>query len=363
MNKREKDRDFHRHGALMRYARALGFGDIHTKIDAKTGLSAIIAIHSTDLGPAIGGCRLHSYRSSGQAMKDVLRLSYMMTLKAAVSGLPHGGAKSVILKPAVIKDRPALFRAFGDFVHEMNGRYISAMDVGTTTQDMEYIAERTPHVIGTSSQGDPSPFTAQGVFRSIQAAVKFKFNRDDLEGLHVALQGAGKVASTLAKQLHQHGAKITVCDIQDSAAQMLAEECSGDVVDCGAIYDVDCDIFAPCALGGTINLDSIQRITASIIAGAANNQLAHKKYGQMLHEKGVLYAPDFVVNAGGLIQAASLHDYQDITKANRLIDRLYDNMLALFERAAKLNQPTTETAELIARERLLAKQDEHAEIA
>jgi len=358
-------RDYHTHEALMRYARVLGFGDIHTKIDPVTGLRAIIAIHNTQRGPAIGGCRLYHYKSHGLALKDVLRLSYMMTLKAAASDLPHGGAKTVIIKPPVIKDRDAIFRSFGDFVHEMNGRYVTAMDIGTTTHDMDIIAERTPHVIGAAgtdeAQSDPSPFTGIGVMRGIQAAVKFKLGHDDVEGLRVAIQGGGKVAYYLSQLLHQHGAQITMCDTKPEATQRFVEEFNAYIVAPEEIYDVDCDIFAPCAIGGTINLNTLNRLNAKIIAGSANNQLAHRKYGEIAREKGILYAPDFVINAGGLIQAASVHDYHDIEIAKKLTEQIYDRMLTLFERAKQANKPTIDIAEFIAIEKLSEKKSDYVE--
>ena len=351
--------DHYRYEALMRYARLLGFGDIHTKIDPISGLRAIIAIHNTQRGPAIGGCRLYQYKSHGSALKDVIRLSYMMTLKAAANDLPHGGAKAVILKPPFIKDRDAIFRSFGDFVHDMNGRYITAMDIGTTTHDMDIIAERTPHVIGAAGtdeiQGDPSPFTGKGIFRGIQAAVKFKLGRNTLDGMRVAIQGGGKVAYYLSQHLHQHGVKITVCDPRSESLEPFIKEFDAQIVSPEAIYDVPCDIFSPCAIGGTINLGTINRIRAKIIAGAANNQLAHRKYGAVLRQRGVLYAPDFLINAGGLIQAASIHDYHDVNIAIKLTEQIYDRMIAVFERAEALNKPTEEIAELIAIEKLNEK--------
>ena len=262
----------------------------------------------------------------------------------------------MILQPPVIQDRDALFREFGDFIHEMNGRYITALDVGTTTHDMDIIAERTPHVIGAAGtdkiQSDPSPYTADGIIRGIQAAVLFKMKRNTLEGIRVAVQGAGKVAYYLCQHLHQQGAQITVTDVKLDATQPFVEEFNARVVAPEAIYDVDCDIFSPCAIGGTINLDTLRRIKARIIAGSANNQLAHHEYGVVAQKKGILYAPDFVINAGGLIQAAAIHDYHDISIANQLISQLYDRMLRLFERAAQTNQPTHEIAELIAIEKL-----------
>lgn len=344
------------HEGLIRYAKMLGFGDIHTKIDSTSGLKAIIAIHSTKRGPAIGGCRFYHYALMNSALKDALRLSYMMTLKAAFSDLPHGGAKAVIMKPSSAYDREALFRSFGDFVHDMNGRYITAMDIGTTTKDMDVISGRTSQVIGAAGtdtvQNDPSPFTSKGVFLGLKAAIKFKWNRDDLEGLHIAIQGAGKTAYYLAQLLHQHGATITICDLKLEATQRFIDEFKANVVPPETIYDIKCDIFSPAAIGGVINLNTLNRIKAFIIAGPANNQLAHQKYGVIAHQRGFLYVPDYVINAGGLIQAASIYDYHNVSVANRLIEKLYDRLLELLTRSFKENKPTTEVANSMAKEKL-----------
>lgn len=349
-------RQHYRHDALMRYARMLGFGEIHTKIDRDSGLHAIIAIHSTQLGPAIGGTRYYPYISADLALKDVLRLSYMMTLKAAVSDLPHGGAKAVIIKPKVVKDTEALFRAYGDFVHSLNGCYITAEDVGTTTELMNTIATRTPHVIGAKEPGrvhcQPSPHTAMGVFRGMQAAVQFKLNRDSLKGVHVAIQGVGAVGRALIELLTEAGARVSITDPKADALTHCVKTYGATAVALDDIYDVDCDIFAPCALGGTINANTIKRISAPIIAGSANNQLAHHKYAALLNEHDVLYAPDFVINSGGLINAAMVHDYQDIAMGDAQIDKLYNTLLTMFERAKKEKQPTTYIAEKMALEKL-----------
>ncbi|QTS84161.1 Leu/Phe/Val dehydrogenase [Coxiella endosymbiont of Amblyomma nuttalli] len=347
---------YHTYAGLMRYARMLGFGDIHTKIDLTAGLHAIIAIHSTKRGPAIGGCRFYSYSSTNLALKDAIRLSYMMTLKAAFTDLPNGGAKAVILNHSTIKNREMLFRSFGDFVHSMNGRYITAMDIGTTTQDMDIVAECTPHVIGAAgtdkSQSDPSSFTARGIFLGIKAAVKFKLNRDTIEGLHVVLQGGGKTAYNLARLLYQAGVTISMCDTKPEVTQQFADEFQARVIAPEIIYDVSCDVFSPCAVGGVINLNTLNRLRTSIIAGSANNQLAHRKYGIIAHQRGLLYVPDYVINAGGLIQAASIHRYHDINIANQLIHNIYDRLLELFDRSIKENIPTAELADLMAKEKL-----------
>lgn len=340
----------------MRYAKILGFGEIHEKVDKKTGLHAIIAIHSTKLGPAIGGTRFFRYHAAGAGLKDALRLSYMMTLKAAVSNLPHGGAKAVIVKPAEIKDRKALFEAYGDFVHEMNGRYITAIDVGTSSEDMNIIATRTPYVIGATEFGkadsDPSPHTALGVMHSIEAAVKFKMDKDTLEDVRIAIQGAGSVGYYLGKLLSERGAHITVSDTKPGAIQRCIDDFGATGVDINEIYDVPCDIFAPCAMGGIINADTVKRLQCDMIVGAANNQLAHHQISKLLDEKGILFAPDFVINSGGLINAAMVHDYQDPSIADKQIAKLYDTVLNLFERSKREHKPTTIIAEEVAREKL-----------
>jgi len=343
---------------LSRYARMLGFGDIHTKIDKVTGLHAIIAVHNTTLGPAIGGCRLYTYTAAEFALKDALRLAYGMTLKAAACGLPHGGAKAVILKPKNLtaENRPDVFRSFGDFVHTLNGRYVTAMDVGSTVDDMTAILERTPYVIGARGPGridkDPAPSTARGVFRAIEAAVKFKLQRDNCSGLRIAIQGAGHVGYLLAKHCVDSGMKVFISDINPEASKRAADELGVTVIDADKIEMVDCDIYAPCALGGTISHDFILKVKAKIIAGSANNQLAHHSIAGLMQEKGLLYLPDFLINSGGLINAAMTYAHQDITVANRRIDEIYGTTLHLLERAASTGKTTARVAEEIAFERL-----------
>ena len=360
MKKKDSQNSIHfSHDTLMRYAKILGFGQIHTKIDSELGLHAIIAIHNTDLGPAIGGTRFIHYPSTSLALYDALRLAYHMTLKAAISDLAHGGAKAVLVKPKDLKNRRAYLRSYGDFVHQMDGQYITAVDVGTNEEDMDIIAERTPYVFGASrvyaQQKDPSLFTAQGVLRGIQAAVKFKLKRDDLEGLHVAVQGAGHVGYLLAKLLTQRGAKITIADPKPELTQHCAVKFNARIVQLDEIYDVPCDIFSPCALGGIINLDTIRRLKASIIAGSANTQLAHHKYDYLLRDKGILYVPDFVINSGGLIYAAMVYDYQDPNMAISKIDQLYSTLLDIFARSEQTNVPTHTVAVQMSEEKLKKK--------
>ncbi len=342
----------------MRYAKRLGFGEIHEKIDPKTGLHAIIAIHNTQLGPAIGGSRFFHYDAVDAALKDALRLSYMMTLKAAISDLPHGGAKAVIIKPQSIKDRHALFEAYGDFVHEMNGRYLSAIDVGTSTDDMNIIAKRTPYVIGATKfrkcDSNPAIHTALGVMKSIEAAVLFHSNKSSVEGIHVAIEGAGSVGYHLGKLLHEQGARMTVYDPRPEAVQRFIDEFNANSVGHDEIYHVPCDIFSPCAMGGVINVKNIKHLRTSMIIGSANNQLAHRNISDLLVQKKILYIPDFLANSGGLIHAAMVYDYQDPNMANNQIIKLYETTLDLLERAQRAQKSTLVIAEAMVREKLMS---------
>lgn len=343
---------------LFRYAEFLNFGDVHIKFDHKTGLKAIVAIHNLKRGPAIGGCRLVQYATADNALEDAMRLAYMMSYKAAINNLPHGGAKAVLLKPKMIKDRTAYFQVFGDFVEELGGRYITAVDSGTTFADMDIIEKRTRFVTCTSasgSAGDPSPITALGVRRGIEAAVKHRLNRNDLQDVHVTIQGAGHVGYYLAKELKQLGARLTMCDVNQKSLSRCVEEFGVAICEPDEIYDVKADVFAPCALGAVLNLQTIKRLSVSIVAGSANNQLAHHQHGFLLHERGILYAPDFVINAGGLIYVAALYDHADPVKGRQQVADIYETTMAIFERAQKENLATTEIAEVMALEKLQEK--------
>lgn len=340
---------------LFRYAEFLGFGELHMKIDIKTGLRAIIAVHSTKRGPAIGGCRLIEYDSTESALKDALRLAQMMSYKAAACDLSHGGAKAVLMRPKIIKDRQAYFSGFGDFVSQLNGDYITAMDAGTTPEDMDVIQSRTPYVTCTSDSpygSDPSPCTAHGVLRGIEAAVKFKLGKDTLENVHVAIQGVGNVGYSLAKSLHAQGARLTVTDTNQNATQRCIDEFKAKTVSAEQIYSVDCDVFSPCALGAIINLKTIEQLKAPIVAGSANNQLAHRNHANLLKQRGILYAPDFIVNAGGLIHVAADYDKRDHDESSQQIDNLYDLLLTIFDRSESEQISTHEIAESIAKARL-----------
>jgi leucine dehydrogenase len=343
--------------SLIRYAEWLGYGDIHIKIDPHTGLKAIVAIHNLQRGPAIGGCRMVAYPTIDLAIEDALRLGYMMSFKAAINNLPHGGAKSVIIKPKVIKDREAFFEKFGEFVHELGGRYITAVDSGTSEADMDIVARRTPYVTCTTQSGqdgDPSPLTAFGVRRAIEAAVKFKMARNSVEGVHVAIQGAGHVGYYLAKELKERGAIITMTDINQTVLEKCVDELQVKTCRSEEIYTIPSDVFSPCALGAVLNKDTIKQLKAKIVAGSANNQLAHHHYDTLLHERGILYAPDFLINAGGLIHVAVVYDHGDLKKSMEQIDHIYDTVYGIFERSQRENLPTNHIAEDIALQRLLS---------
>ncbi len=329
-------------------AEAMGFGDVHFKIDFATGLRAIIAIHNTNLGPALGGCRCIHYDSTSDAVYDALRLAQGMSYKAAIAGLALGGGKAVLMRPKVIADRAAYFESFGDFVEQLGGRYITCVDSGTGVNDMDIVAHRTKHVTGTSIEhegsGDPSPFTAHGVLRCIEAAVLHKFGKQDLANVHVAIQGAGHVGYFLAKELHGRGARLTICDVNEQAVQHLVQEFGCESIEPERIFDMECDVFSPCALGGAINHETVERLKAPIIAGAANNQLTDHAVVAALQKKGVLYAPDYVANAGGLIQVVLKDEKQSMKKINAI----YDTVTSIFQRADETGEATTDIADHMA---------------
>lgn len=335
------------------YAMARGFGDLHFKVDPHTGMKAIIAIHSTKLGPALGGCRFIEYPDTMSALKDVMRLARGMSYKAASVNLPLGGGKAVVIKPSGAFDRAAYMHAFGRFVEEMNGRYITALDSGTELSDMDIIAQHTKYVASLSRyNGDPSPYTALGVFRGIQAAVSFKLGKDTLQGLHVAIQGLGHVGYELARLLSEAGARLTVSDLNQAAVEKAIKDFKAEAVSSDQIHTVPCDVFSPCALGAVINDLSIPQLQTSIIAGAANNQLAHAHHGQKVYDKGILFAVDYVINAGGLIYAASKYLNTPEEQVNQQIHGIYRSSIEIFERSAKEHKSTSAIADEMAQEKL-----------
>lgn len=317
--------------------------------DAASGLKAIIAVHSTKLGAAVGGCRMWDYASDEEALVDVLRLSKGMTYKNALAGLSMGGGKSVIIGDAKTLKSEALFKAFGEALNSLNGRYLSAEDVNITTSDIAIANSVTPFVTGTEGKsGNPAPFTALGTFLGIKASVKHKLNRDDLTGLKVAIQGLGSVGYLLCEHLHKAGAKLVITDINQAALDIAATEFGAKVVGLDEIYDQDVDIYAPCALGATINDETISRLKAVIVAGCANNQLAEPRHDQVLVERGILYAPDYVINAGGIINVSFENNY-DANKSTLKVEEIYHTLLDIYAKADTQNSPTGIIADEMAR--------------
>lgn len=324
--------------------------------DKPTGLKAIIAIHNTVLGPALGGTRMWNYKSEADALKDVLRLSRGMTYKAAISGLNLGGGKAVIIGDSRKDKSEALFRRFGKFVDSLAGKYITAEDVGISPKDMSYVNMETDSVSGLPGKGgDPSPITAYGVYVGMKAAAKRKFGSDSLEGKKIAVQGVGHVGEYLVEFLASEGAVITVTDIHQETLRRVASEYNAKVVEPDEIYDVDMDIYAPCALGATVNDDTLSRLKCSIIAGAANNQLAKEDvHGKAVMEQGMLYVPDFMINAGGLMNCyVELTGYKKDLAMARAED-IYGTTLSILDRSARENIPTYQIANRMAEERIEA---------
>lgn len=320
--------------------------------DKKSGLKAIICIHSTALGPAVGGCRMWEYANDEEALIDALRLSRGMTYKNAMAGLPFGGGKGVILGDSKTMKSDELFKAYGRFLNNLNGRYVTAEDVGITTADMAIVHTETAFVAGLEGKsGDPSPLTAYGVYKGIKASVQHKFGVDNLAGLNISVQGVGHVGYYLCRYLHDEGAKLIVCDINQESIDRVVTEFNATAVGIDEIYDQDVDIYAPCALGATINDQTINRLKCSIVAGAANNQLAEDRHGTELMQKGILYAPDYVINAGGIINISFEENYS-LEKAMAKVDEIYDTLIEVFETSAREGNTTNHIADQLARERI-----------
>lgn len=334
------------------------FGEVHFRLDKATQLKAIVAIHDSRLGPALGGCRFIEYDTDDAAYIDALRLARGMTYKAALAGLAHGGGKSVIIRPKGRFDRVALFRAFGRFIEDLRGHYITAEDSGTGLEDMEIIRTQTKNVTGVDpshgGSGDPSPFTALGVRRGIEACVKFKLGKSDLKNVHVAVQGVGHVGYYLCKELHAAGAKLTVADVDRLKSERAQREFGAAVTSIDDVAKVDCDVFAPCALGAGINDDTVPHLKAGIVAGAANNQLAEPRHGDDLHARGILYAPDYAINAGGLVNVAQEVKGYDAKVSRERTLQIYDTIFEICGRSKKLNAPTYKVADIMVEEKLAA---------
>lgn len=328
--------------------------------DPVSGLKAIICIHDTTLGPALGGTRMWNYANEEDAIIDALRLARGMTYKNAAAGLNLGGAKAVIIGDAKKDKSEALFRAFGRFVESLNGRYITAEDVGTCVEDMDFIKMETSHVAGLASvagsSGDPSPVTAYGTWKGIKACAKETWGNDSLAGKTIAVQGLGHVGYTLCKLLKDEGAKLVATDISSDNVKRVVSEFGAVAVNPNEIYDVECDIFSPCALGAIINDETIPRLKCCIIAGAANNQLKEERHGNIIHEKGILYAPDFIINAGGVMNVADelLDGGYSRERAIRKVDTVFDNIEKVIAISKRERIPTYKAADILAEERINA---------
>jgi len=323
--------------------------------DVATGLKAIIAIHSTALGPAAGGCRLWTYATDDAALTDVLRLSRGMSYKNAMAGLKFGGGKAVIIKTPDFKATDDLYECFGDFVEKLGGDYVTAEDVGMSVRIMQVIARRTRFVSGLPplaghAGGDPSPKTAWGVYKGIEAAARFKLGRDGVKGLRIAVQGVGNVGYHLCGHLARAGASLLVSDIDPGRVSQVCGEFAATAVGPDDILFADVDVVSPCALGAILTADSIPRIRARIIAGGANNQLATDADGQRLSDAGILYAPDYVINGGGIINVASeYYDDADDEEVTRRVSAIGDRLTGIFEQAAATGRPTNVVADEMAR--------------
>lgn len=331
--------------------------------DKDSGLKAIIGIHNTTLGPALGGTRMWQYNNEWEALNDVLRLSRGMTYKSAISGLDLGGGKAVIIGNSKTDKSPELIKAFAKYVHSLSGRYITAEDVGTTTADMDLIRSITPHVTGISESlggsGNPSPVTAYGVFMGLKAAANFKFGTDDLGGKKIYVQGIGNVGETLVKHLTEHGAEVVITDISRERLEEVSKKYNVKIYEGNDIYSEDMDIYAPCALGATLNTENIGKLKAKVVAGAANNQLEKEDiHGKLLQDKGIVYAPDFVVNAGGIINVfGEIAKYKE-GEAKTRTENIYHTTMDILKRSASSGLLPQQAAMKIAEERIENKKKE-----
>lgn len=328
--------------------------------DAEAGYRGVVVIHSTALGPAVGGTRYWHYEADSDALTDALRLARGMTYKNALAGLPWGGGKSVILrdrpdKEPTGRDREKLFRAHGKLIETLGGKYITAEDVGTNPADMEYIRLETDHVAGLKGRsGDPSPHTARGVFRAVQAAARHKWGSDDLAGKTVAIQGCGHVGHYLARELHQVGAKLIVSDVDRHRVERMVREFAARAEATDKIYAADAEIFAPCALGGILNDQTIPQLRAQLVVGGANNQLLEPRHGDLLEQHGILYAPDYAANAGGVIHGYCVEvlGWDSARARKRIDDTIYETMLRIFWIASAEGIATYRAADRLVEERL-----------
>lgn len=335
--------------------------------DKDTGLKAIIGIHNSVLGPALGGTRMWNYANEWEALNDVLRLSRGMTYKSAITGLDLGGGKAVIIGDAKTQKTPEMMRKFGEFVNSLSGRYITAEDVGMVTADMDTVRDVTPYVTGISESrggsGNPSPVTAYGVYMGMKAAAKYQFGSDNLDGKKILVQGIGHVGETLVDYLTKEGALVQISDINEERLQEVSAKYGSTIYTGADLYTADVDIYAPCALGATINDDTVYKIKAKVIAGAANNQLANENVqGPILQQRGIVYAPDFLINAGGIINVFSEIAHYDKAESMRRTENIYNTTLEIFEYAKSNNLTPQKAAMEIADARIAQRKKEKAKL-
>ena len=333
---------------------------VHAFFDAKSGLRGFIALHSTALGPGFGGCRMWPYETEAEALSDALRLSRGMSYKNALAGLSYGGGKAVIIADSKKDKTEELFEAYGRVIESLGGRYLTAEDVGICVEDMQIVARQTEHVSGIGQEGkfaggDPSPVTAYGVYLGLSAAVRHKLGAETVKGLKVAVQGVGNVGFNLCKHLHENGARLVVADVYEPNVKRAVDAFGAETVSPDEILFEEADVLAPCALGGVLNAETISDLQAGIIAGAANNQLGTDADGAALKARGILYAPDYVVNSGGIMAVAAEHE-GGISEADVMakVERIHDRTLQIFARADKEDAPTSEIADEMAREVIAA---------
>jgi leucine dehydrogenase len=331
--------------------------------DKDTGLKAIIGIHNSIMGPALGGTRMWNYANEYEALNDVLRLSRGMTFKSAISGLDLGGGKAVIIGDAKTQKTPELMRKFGEFIHTLSGRYITAEDVGMETKDMDLVRDITPFVTGISEErggsGNPSPVTAFGVYMGMKAAAKNQFGSDKLAGKKILVQGIGNVGQALVAYLVKEDAVVYISDISDEKMQEVAAKYGAKIFTESDLFAADVDIYAPCALGATLNDNTVHKIKAKVIAGGANNQLANEDiHGQILKDRGITYAPDFLINAGGIINIYREIGHYDKAEAMRRTENIYNTTLEIFDYALKNNMTNQKAAMEIAQKRIDIRKSE-----
>ncbi|WP_324708911.1 Glu/Leu/Phe/Val dehydrogenase family protein [Pseudomonas citronellolis] len=325
---------------------------LHLAYDPATGLRAVIAIHSTRLGPALGGCRYLPYPNDEAALRDAARLAQGMSYKAALAGLRQGGGKAVILRAPHVDNRGALFEAFGRFIESLGGAYVTAVDSGTSSADMDCIAQHTDHVTSTTRGGDPSPHTALGVFAGIRASAQARLGSDDLEDLRIAVQGLGHVGYALCEHLHAAGAELLVSDLDPGKVQLAVDQFGAQPIANEALLTTPCDILAPCGLGGVLSSSVVAQLRCAVVAGAANNQLAHPDVADELEARGILYAPDYVINSGGLIYVALQHQGQELPAITAHLAQIGNRLTEVFAHAQADHRSPARVADMLA-ERIL----------